>query len=161
VTTTQPTPWFDDLVVGQHFRSTQPIRLTAEDIVEFARRYDPNPGHLDERAAQDTVFAGLSASGWQTAAVTQRLLADVGAPIDHSVGLGVELRWPTPTRPGDELVVDLAVTAKRLSRGRPGWGVVEIAYTTANQRGEVRQEAKMTILVSREPGRVDAGAASG
>jgi len=147
----QSATWYDDIAVGQHFRSVQPIRLSSHDIIDFARRYDPKPGHFDPQTAEETFFQGLAASGWQTAAVTQRLVTETGFPVDHSVGIGVELTWPTPTRPGDELVVDLEVKSRRLSRSQPDRGIVEIFSQTLNQTGQVRQETRITILLFRDP----------
>jgi len=146
--------WYDDLSVGQHFRSTQPILLTQADIIAFARRFDPKPGHTDPAAAGNGFFRGLSASGWHTAAVTQRLVADAGFPLDQSVGVAVSLTWDTPARPGDLLVVDLEVLSMRLSRSKPDRGVVDVVYRTLNQTGEVRQVAKVTILLFRDPERL-------
>ena len=143
--------WFDDLAVGQHFQSVEPIRLTSTDIIDFARRFDPKPGHLDPAAAEETFFAGLAASGWQTAAVTHRLVGEAGFPLAHSVGLGTELRWVTPARPGDDLTVDVEVVSARPSRSQPDRGVVELVSRTVNQDGDLRQEARTTILMWRDP----------
>ena len=98
------------------------MRLTAEAIKQFAAQFDPQPFHLDEEAAAASMFGGLVASGWHTAAVTMRLLVEGGAPIAGGViGAGGEIAWPRATHPGDELQVTsevLAVTPSR-SKARP------------------------------------------
>ena len=97
--------YLDDLHVGQRFTSAT-HRMTAEAIKQFAAQFDPQPFHLDEEAAAASMFGGLAASGWHTAAVTMRLLVEGGAPIAGGViGAGGEIAWPRPTRPGDELQV--------------------------------------------------------
>src|SRR5580692_10992162 len=95
--------YFDDMHVGQKFTSGT-YEMTAERIKAFAAEFDPQPFHLDESAAQASVFRGLAASGWHTAAVAMRLLVTGGLPLaGGSVGLGGEIAWPKPTRPGDTL----------------------------------------------------------
>src|SRR5262249_52917687 len=98
--------FIDDLHVGQRFGSgREPIG--AEQIKAFARQFDPQPFHLDSEAAKDTLFQGLAASGWHTAAVTMRLLVETGLPIAGGIiGAGAEISWPNPTRPGDVLQVE-------------------------------------------------------
>src|SRR6202795_5004297 len=96
-------PYRDDLPVGQRFMSGTHA-VDEDQIMRFAREFDPQPFHLDDDAARDTLFVGLAASGWHTAAITMRLLVDGGAPIAGGiVGLGGEISWPRPTRPGDVL----------------------------------------------------------
>jgi len=133
-----------DLQVGDRVCTGFEIEVTAEDIIAFARQYDPQAWHLGEAEARDTPFGALVASGWQTAAITMRLLVelDLGALI----GVGVTLNWPTPTYPGDRLHVDLAVTGKRDSKSRPGRRLVTIEYDTLNQFGEVRQHTTTTVM---------------
>jgi acyl dehydratase len=143
--------YFDDIAVGDRYASAQPILVTAAEIIEFASRYDPQPAHTDPEAAETCFLGGLSASGWHTAALTMRLLSDCGFPIHAGAGSGAELRWLTPTRPGDELSVEVVVTETRLSRSKPDRGVVAIDYVTRNQSGEVRQRAHTAIVVPRDP----------
>ena len=101
--------YLDELSVGQRFTSGAHA-LDAAQIKAFAGQFDPQPFHLDEEAAQGTLFAGLAASGWHTAAITMRLLVDGGAPIAGGViGAGGEIAWPRPTRPGDVLQVESEV----------------------------------------------------
>ena len=127
------------LAVGQKFVSGT-FALDAEQIKAFAAMYDPQPFHLDETTAQTTFFAGLAASGWQTAAITMRLVVNSGIPAGEGIiGAGAELSWPQATRPGDVLQVFSEVVAVKPSRSRPGWGIATLRSETVNQRGEVLQ----------------------
>jgi len=127
------------LAVGQKFVSGT-FALDAEQIKTFAEMYDPQPFHLDETAAQTTFFAGLAASGWQTAAITMRLVVGSGIPVSEGIiGAGAELSWPQATRPGDVLQVFSEVVAVKPSRNRQGWGIATVRSETVNQRGEVLQ----------------------
>src|ERR1700722_13505750 len=95
--------FLDDLHVGQRFPSTLQV-VRADQIKRFAAEFDPQPFPLDEDAAANSLFAGLAASGWHTAALTMRLLVTGGVPIAGGiVGAGGEIAWPRPTRPGGEL----------------------------------------------------------
>src|SRR5215831_13301361 len=96
--------YLEDYAVGQKFRSG-PLRIDKERIKLFGAEFDPQPFHLNEEAARDTIFGGLAASGWHTAAVTMRLLVESDLkPAGGIVGAGAdEFRWPRPVRPGDEL----------------------------------------------------------
>jgi acyl dehydratase len=97
----KPRLYLDDLSVGQKFISAA-FRMTDEKIKSFAMEFDPQPFHLDDAAAQASIFGGLAASGWHTAAVAMRLLVDGGLPLGNGIiGLGGDLAWPKPTRPGD------------------------------------------------------------
>src|SRR5437667_6219880 len=97
--------YLDDLHVGQRFTSEAYLMEEAR-IKEFAAEFDPQPFHLDEIAAEASVFKGLAASGWHTAAVAMRLLVTGGLPFANGiVGMGGEIAWPRPTRPGDILHV--------------------------------------------------------
>lgn len=127
------------LALGQKFVSGT-YALDAEQIKGFAAIYDPQPFHLDETAAQGTFFAGLAASGWQTAAITMRLVVTSGIPLREGIiGAGAELSWPQATRPGDVLQVFSEVIEVKPSRSRPGWGICTLRSETVNQRGEVVQ----------------------
>jgi acyl dehydratase len=129
--------FLDDLHPGQRFVSA-PHTIDAEQIRAFAREFDPQPFHLDDRAARDTVFGGLVASGWHTAAVTMRLLVDGGAPIAGGiVGVGGEISWVLPVRPGDTLTVDTHVVEVTPSRSRPDRGLVTLRSETRNQDGTI------------------------
>jgi acyl dehydratase len=143
--------WLDDIEVGSSFRTAEDV-VDADQIVEFARRFDPQPFHLGEQGATGTIFGTLAASGWHTAAVTMRLVATSGIPIANGIiGASIELSWPTPTRPGDHLHVELTVIDKTTSRSKPDRGFVTCAYDTVNQDGEVRQRTKANLLVFARP----------
>jgi len=141
--------YFDDISPGQRF-TTGTEQITAADIVAFAREFDPQPFHLDDAAAQHSVFGGLAASGWHTAAFTMRLLLKSGAPLAGGmVGVGAEINWPRPTRPGDVLCVESEVLEVTPSRSRPDRGMVKMRNLTKNQNGEVVQEFTGKLLVPR------------
>jgi acyl dehydratase len=144
--------YLEDFAVGQVFRSGS-LRITEADITAFAAQFDPQPFHLDDAAAKATLFGGLAASGWHTAAVTMRLLVDGGAPIAGGIiGAGTdELRWPRPVRPGDELRTESEVLEVRPSRSRPTQGLVKMRTTTLNQKNEPVQIFVANLLVPRKP----------
>jgi acyl dehydratase len=143
--------YLEDLHVGQRFRSATHV-VTVEQIKAFARQFDPQPFHLDEEAAAGSLFAGLAASGWHTAALTMRLLVGGGAPIAGGViGAGVEVSWPRPVRPGDELQVLSEVIEVTPSRSKPDRGIVVLRSETRNQRGEVVQLLTSKLVVPRRP----------
>jgi acyl dehydratase len=145
--------YLDDLQVGQRFTSAAHA-LDAEQITRFAKEFDPQPFHLDDEAAKGTLFAGLAASGWHTAAITMRLLVDGGAPIAGGVvGAGGEIGWPRPTRPGDILQVESEVLEVTPSRSRPDRGMVTLRSETRNQRGEVVQVLTAKLVVPRRAAR--------
>jgi acyl dehydratase len=114
--------YLEDLSVGQRFTSGT-YRMDEERIKAFATEFDPQPFHLDAAAAQATLFRGLAASGWHTAAVAMRLLVTGGLPLGNGIiGLGGDLTWPNPTRPGDTLHVEseiVEIIPSRSSRTRP------------------------------------------
>ncbi|MGE0736438.1 MAG: MaoC family dehydratase [Alphaproteobacteria bacterium] len=141
--------YLEELSVGQRFVSgTFPV--DAPQIKTFARQFDPQPFHLDEAAAEASLFGGLAASGWHTAAITMRLLADGAAPMQGGViGAGAELAWPKPTRPGDILQVFSEVLAIVPSRSRPDRGIVTLRSETRNQRGEILQVFTGKLVVPR------------
>jgi acyl dehydratase len=142
--------YLEDFAAGQIFRSAS-LRVDTAEIKGFATQYDPQPFHLDDTAAQATLFGGLAASGWHTAALTMRLLVDGGAPIAGGIiGAGTdELRWPRPVRPGDELRVESEVLEVRPSRSRPQQGLVKLRSTTLNQNDEPVQIMVANLLVPR------------
>ena len=144
--------FFEDFEVGQIFRSGE-IEVTAERIKSFAAEFDPQPFHLDEKAAQESLFAGLAASGWHTAALTMRLLVDSELKIaGGTIGAGgEELKWPRPVRPGDRLRIEAEVLDLRASRSRPTLGIMKIRLTTLNQNGEPVQISTPALMVRRRP----------
>src|ERR1700674_3652468 len=129
--------YLEDFAVGQIFGSGR-LRIDAEGIKAFAAEFDPQLFHLDEEAARNTIFRGLAASGWHTAAVTMRLLVETELkPAGGIVGAGLdECRWPRPVRPGDELRVECEVIEVRPSKSRPEQGLVKLRTTTLNQDDE-------------------------
>jgi acyl dehydratase len=148
--------FLEDLSVGQRFASATHV-VTVEQIKEFARQFDPQPFHLDEAAAARTLLGGLAASGWHTAAITMRLLVGGGVPIAGGViGANVEIAWPRPTRPGDELQVFSEVMEITPSRSKPDRGVVVVRSETRNQKGEVVQLLTSKLIVPRKPPAPDA-----
>jgi acyl dehydratase len=130
--------YLEDFAVGQTFGSRQ-MRIDQERTLAFAAEIDPQPFHLDEAAARRSIFGGLTASGWYTAAVTMRLLVESELnPAGGLVGAGFdECRWPRPVRPGDELRVECEVIEVRPSKSRPQQGLIKLRTTTLNQDGEV------------------------
>ena len=141
----------DDLHVGQRFTSMSHV-VDTDQIKRFAAEFDPQPFHLDEDAAANSLFAGLAASGWHTAALTMRLLVTGGVPFAGGiVGAGAEIAFPRPTRPGDELQVVSEVTEITPSRSKPNRGIVVLRSETRNQRGEVVLVLTAKLVVPRRP----------
>jgi acyl dehydratase len=141
--------YFEDLNKGDRFKSGS-YGVTEEQIISFAREFDPQPFHLDAVVADETMFQGLIASGWHTAAITMRLFVQTLNFAKGAVGLGVdELRWPSALRPGDTLQVETEIVDLRESRSRPSHGIVRIRNVTTNQRGEVVQTMAASALVLR------------
>jgi acyl dehydratase len=141
--------YLDDFHVGQRFTSSTHM-IDAAQIKAFARQFDPQPFHLDEEAAKGTMFGGLVASGWHTAAVSMRLQVESGLPIAGGmIGIGGEMSWPRPTRPGDVLRVVSEIMEVTPSRSRPDRGVVRVRSETRNQRDEVVQILDAKLFVPR------------
>lgn len=149
--------YLEDFAVGQTFGSGR-LGVDKERIKSFAAEFDPQPFHLDDEAARDTIFGGLAASGWHTAAITMRLLVDSDLkPAGGIVGAGFdEFRWPRPVRPGDELRVESEVLEVRGSKSRPDQGLIKVRTTTLNQRGEAVQVSIGNLLVPRRTPQVRA-----
>ncbi|HVB47300.1 MAG TPA: MaoC family dehydratase [Burkholderiales bacterium] len=144
--------YLEDFAVGQTFGSGR-MRVDAERIRSFAGEFDPQPFHLDEAAARESIFRGLAASGWHTAALSMRLLVESDLkPAGGIVGAGFdELRWPRPVRPGDELRVVSEILEVRPSRTRPAQGIIKVRTTTLNQDGEPVQVSVGNLVVPRRP----------
>lgn len=142
--------YLDDISVGDTFRSKDQAIEEAE-IKAFATQFDPQPFHLDDNAARHTLFGGLAASGWHTAAITMRLMVTGGLPLAGGiVGAGGEISWPRPTRPGDVLHVESSVLAVTPSRSKPDRGIVTVQSDTLNQDGELVQRLVSKLMVSRK-----------
>ena len=143
--------YLEDFAVGQRFTSASHT-VDADQIKDFASRFDPQPFHLDEAAAQASFFQGLAASGWHTAAITMSLLVKSGMPIAGGlIGAGGEITWPRPVRPGDTLHVESEVLAVTPSRSRPERGMISLSSETKNQQGEAVQILTSKMLVWRRP----------
>ena len=146
--------YLEDFSVGQIFGSGR-LQIDKERIKSFGAEFDPQPFHLDEEAARNTIFGGLAASGWHTAAMTMRLLVEGELkPSGGIVGAGFdEFRWPRPVRPGDELHVESEVLEVRPSRSRPNQGLIKVRTTTLNQNDEAVQVIIGNLVVPRRPPR--------
>ena len=142
--------YLEDLSVGQRFES-RPHCLDAEQIKKFAAEFDPQPFHLDETAAAGSLFGGLAASGWHTAALTMRMLVESVPLADGLVGAELELAWPKPTRPGDTLQVFSEVVDIRPSRSKPNMAIVTMRNETRDQDGDVLQTFKVKMPVFKRP----------
>ena len=130
--------YLEDLYVGRRFTSA-PHKLDAEQVKRFAAEYDPQPFHLDEEAAEASLFGGLAASGWHTAAMTMRMLVDSVPLADGLIGAELQLAWPKPTRPGMTLQLFSEVVEIRPSRSKPDMAIVTMRNETRNQDGEILQ----------------------
>ena len=142
--------YLEDFAVGQVYRTGRQ-RIDAERIKTFAQEFDPQPFHLDEEKARHSMFGGLAASGWHTAALTMRLLVESEMkPAGGIIGGGCdEFRWPRPVRPGDELRVESEVLEVRPSRSRPDQGLLRVRNTTLNQNNEAVQTMIANLIVPR------------
>jgi acyl dehydratase len=155
--------FFEDVVIGEE-HELGAYAFTKEAIVAFAQRYDPQRFHVDEAAAKLSMFGGLCASGWHTAAASMRALVDYRAralaeraargeplpPLGVSTGI-FNLRWPVPTRPGDVVTFRACVLEKRESK-RPDWGLVALRVSGVNQNGEEAITMENRPFVARRGG---------
>ncbi|HTO84596.1 MAG TPA: MaoC family dehydratase [Methylomirabilota bacterium] len=138
----------EDFTIGDRIR-TGSIHITEAMSVDFAQTYDPQPIHVDAEAARDSIFGGLVTSGWQTLALTMRLIADA-KPLGATPLIGIEvqnLRFLHPVRPGDTLTVEAEVLGSRRSESRPERGFLDMAVTTRNQEGRPVVTQRWTLLV--------------
>ncbi len=142
--------YLEDISVGQTF-GTGSVVVELEKVTAFAAEFDPQPFHLDESAARESLFGGLVASGWHTAALTMRLLVQGEfQPAGGLIGLGVnQIRWPRPVHPGDVLRVESEVLEVRESQSNPARGVVKVRNTTRNQAGEPVMIQVANLIVPR------------
>ena len=143
--------YLEDLYVGQRFTSGL-YHMDEDRMKAFAAEFDPQPFHLDDAVAQRSIFRGLAASGWHTAAATMRLLVESLPFASGMIGLGGEIAWPKPTRPGDTLRVESEIVEIVPSRSKPNQGVVIVRSTTVNQHGDHVQAFTAKILVFKRPG---------
>ena len=138
--------YYEDLEVGVKFRSRD-YTVTAEEVDEFARKYDPQPFHIDPAAAKDTFFKGIVASGWHTSALTMRLVVESLPIAGGIIGAGVEeLRWPNPVRPGDVIHVESEVIERRVLKSRADMALVKFSLVTLNQKGDPVQSMLPNIF---------------
>lgn len=143
--------YLEDLALGQRF-SNGPVELTAEAIKAFATQFDPQPFHLDEAAAEASLFGRLAASGWHTAALTMRLLVTGGPRVGWGyIGAGGELTWPRPAYVGDQLTLHAEILEITPSRSKPDRGMARVHMVTKNQHGQVVQDMTARVLVPRRP----------
>ncbi len=141
--------YFDDLKVGDRFKS-ELLEVTEKQVIEFAHKFDPQMFHLTRKSAERTIFKGLIASGWHTAAMTMRLFVQTLNFTEGAIGLGVdELRWPNAVRPGDDLKVETEILELRRSRSKPNYGIIRLRNVTTNQRGEIVQTMTASAMVPR------------
>ena len=141
--------YFDDLKPGDRFTS-EPLTVTEKQLIEFAHKFDPQMFHLSRKRAERTIFKGLIASGWHTAAMTMRLFVQTLNFAEGAIGLGVdELRWPQVVRPSDALTVETQIVDLRPSQSRPGYGIIRLRNVTRNQRGETVQTMLASAMVPR------------
>jgi acyl dehydratase len=141
---------FEDFPPG-HFGTFGPRHVTREELLAFAAEFDPQPMHLDEEVAKQSMLKGLAGSGWHLGSITMRMMFDGFIGRTASLGSpGVnELRWLAPLRPGDDLTLDVEVTEARVSRSRPETGIVTFKATIRNAAGQVLCEMISPIIVGR------------
>jgi acyl dehydratase len=145
--------YLDDLKVGDRFKS-ESLNVTEKQLIEFAHKFDPQMFHLNRKGAERTIFKGLIASGWHTAAMTMRLFVQTLNFAEGAIGLGVdELRWPHVVRPGDVLTVETEIVDLRPSRSRPNHGIIRLRNVTTNQRGDIVQTMLASAMVPRRAGK--------
>lgn len=139
--------YLEDLHPGMKFNSSRSYEVTVKEIKEFAAKYDPQPFHLDEVAAQSTFFKGLAASGWLTAAIAMRLRVESTPIAGGMVGAGVEeIRFTQPVRPGDFIRTESEILAVRRSTSRPDMGIVRSRTFVFNQRDEIVLRSTVNFL---------------
>ncbi|CAN5373919.1 MaoC family dehydratase [soil metagenome] len=141
---------FEDFQPG-HFGTFGPHHVTRDDIIAFAREYDPQPMHLDEEAADKSLLKGLAGSGWHMCSIMMRMIFDGFLKRTASMGSpGVnEMRWLAPFRPGDDLTMDVEVLEARPSQSRPDTGIVTYKCSVRNAAGLALAEMIVPIILGR------------
>jgi acyl dehydratase len=131
------TLYWEDFSVGESIEMGRHT-FSEEEIIAFARQFDPQPFHIDSEAAKQSIYGGLIASGWHTCSIGMRMMCDTY--INRSISMGSpgvdNIRWLKPVRPGDTLVYSRTVLEARPSRSRPDAGLVKSRWEAVNQRGE-------------------------
>ena len=144
--------WWEDFKVGDRAEMGRHT-FTEEEILRFARQFDPQPFHTNPEAARDGFFGGLIASGWHTCSVAMRIMVE--SYLKHAASLGApgvgEIRWPKPVRPGDTVTFRREVLAARASLTRPGMGLVKHRWQGTNQRGELVMTMEGWGMFARRP----------
>lgn len=143
--------YFEDIEVGEKAQFGS-YKVLKEEIIEFAKKYDPQYFHIDEEAAKNSIFGSMCASGWHTAAITQRLLVDnyfKDIAIMGSPG-GDFFRWTIPVFPNDVLLVDTEILEKTPHRNRPRVGIIKAHSKTLNQNNNVVMELIVNVLIERK-----------
>ncbi len=146
------TLYFEDFPIGQA-QEYGDVEVSALHIKNFAEQFDPQPFHLDEGAAQETMARGLIASGWHTVVMLHRMNYEAFLKrMASQGGLGVEeIKWTKPVRPGDRLRAKCTVAAARPSKSRPELGIVEFFFEVINQNEEIVMTEKLIALLKRRP----------
>jgi acyl dehydratase len=145
----KPLLYLDDLAVGQRFESEKRT-VSLSEMLDFAKRFDPQPFHLDEMAAKESLFKNLVASGWYMAAITMSLLVTSGLPFAGGIiGSGGDIRWPLPVRPDDVLRVVSEIVEVRPSSSKPDRGYVVVKSETLNQQDQVVQILTARLVAER------------
>ena len=150
--------FYEDIEVGDR-REFGRYEVTREEVTDFARKYDPQPFHLDDDAAAATHFGRLSASGWHTCSMTMAMMVE-NMKTEKSAGLGSpgvdQLRWKKPVYPGDTLRCETEIIEKRRSASRPEMGIFKSRIRTFNQDGDmVLEMVSNALIATREPGGSD------
>lgn len=142
--------YLEDYTTGMRYEAG-PIAVDRDELIAFAKRYDPQPFHTDPVAAEGTLFGGLAASGWMTASLTMRMLVDSGkSPAGGFIARQVEtMEWPRPVRPGDILSAVSEVLEVIPSRSKPDRGMIKVRTDTLNQKGELVQRMAALLVVPR------------
>ncbi|HEY1721644.1 MAG TPA: MaoC family dehydratase [Magnetospirillaceae bacterium] len=142
--------YLDDFVAGTQYQAG-PITVDKDELIAFAKRYDPQPFHTDPEAAKTTLFGGLAASGWMTGSLTMRMLIESGnIPTGGLIAREVEkIEWPRPTRAGDTLRAMSEVIETIPSKTKPDRGMLRMRTTTTNQNGEIVQIMTALLVVPR------------
>lgn len=156
---TRPTRWFDDIQAGD-VSEFGDYEMTEAEVRAFATAYDPQPFHIDEAAAEQSIFGGLIASGWHTGSVVMRMMVDHYLSPESSMGSpGIdEVRWIVPVRPGDRLRVRITVLSAVASRSKPDRGIVHSLTEVLNQKDQVVMTLKGMGMIRRRPNAALAGA---
>lgn len=143
--------YFEDLEPGRE-DEFGPLQVSADDIIRFARKYDPQPFHLSDEGAQGTIFGSLAASGWHTAAMTMKLVIDRDPPLASLGSPGFDdLRWRKPVYPGDTLRATTRIIDKRASESRADMGIVRIEIETFNQNDDIVMRLTSIAMIARRP----------